>query len=108
MMSSSIRLSLVGAQVDCTTKRRAHVLFDFDGDLHHRKSDRRLPRQRGGAQVGSNITSETGIHAAGKYQKSGVLACMSVSALRCWCDGKEIWQGGRTRTSHAGNQNPVP
>jgi hypothetical protein len=34
MTSNSIRLSLVGAQVDCTTKTsRAHVLLDLDRDF---------------------------------------------------------------------------
>ena len=40
MMSSSIRLSLVGAQVDCTTKHitSPNVLLDLDGDLTIRKA----------------------------------------------------------------------
>ena len=34
MISSSMRFSLVGAQVDCTTKHRGHGRFvDFDGDF---------------------------------------------------------------------------
>jgi len=122
MISSSIRFSLVGAQVDCTTKTsraRTLVLISTVTSPSEKRLTVAAPSEMPRWLAISSASA--GLALPVNTMKSGVggATCMRTGAESSWGGARRAWpvrdnkrlafgRGGRTRTLACRNQNPVP